>query len=96
MTKKIAVSLPDDIAEQLKGKPNVSAYVAEALRRRLDGDEIRRRLAAVGRPITDEQVADARAEYDEMMASARANPELQAAAAKLYAEVTAARARSVR
>jgi hypothetical protein len=91
MTKKIAVSLPDDIAEQLKDKPNVSAYVAEALRRRLAGDEVRTRLREVGYDITDEQVAQARAEDEAMRARAAADPELQAAAAKLYAEVTAGR-----
>src|SRR5882724_8762820 len=89
MTKKIAISLPDDIAEQIKDQPNVSAYVTEALRRRLASDEVRTRLRAVGYEITDEQVAAARVEREEMMARANADVELQAAAAKLYMEVTA-------
>jgi len=58
MTKKIAISLPDDIAEQIKDQPNVSAYVTEALRRRLASDEVRTRLRAVGYEITARPLVD--------------------------------------
>ena len=37
MTKKIAISIPDDVAEKLGEIDNVSAYVTEAVRRRMRG-----------------------------------------------------------
>ena len=85
------MGLPDDLVEQLKDKPNLSAYVADALRRRVAADDVRARLRSVGYDITDEQVAQARADFQEERALTRANPDLRLAAAKLYAEAAAGR-----
>lgn len=91
MTKKIAVSLPDDVAERLTREGNVSAYVAEAIRRRVAGERVRDVLDALGFDITDEALARARAENERLLAGI--NPELRQRAAELYAEVTAGRSR---
>jgi hypothetical protein len=89
MTKKIAVSLPDDVAEHLAGESNVSAYVAEAVRRRMAGERTREILRGIGFNLTDETVAAARAE----LSSARdsVTPELRAQAAALYAQIKSGR-----
>jgi hypothetical protein len=50
MTRRITISVPDDVAEQLQGIParQVSAYVTEALRRRRVSDDMRSALSAAG------------------------------------------------
>ena len=50
MTKRVTVSLPDDVAAQLAELPDrqVSAYVTEALRRRAAGDAIRTAMRSAG------------------------------------------------
>jgi len=50
MTRRVTISVPDDVADQLEAIPprQVSAYVAEALRRRRASDEMRAALAAAG------------------------------------------------
>ena len=50
MTTRVTVSLPDDVAAQLAALPGrqVSAYVAEAVRRRIAGETIRAALRAAG------------------------------------------------
>ncbi len=52
MTRRVTISVPDDVAEQLDGIParQVSQYVAEALRRRRAGDDMRTVLLAAGHP----------------------------------------------
>lgn len=60
MTKRVTVSLPDDIANQLEGEPNASAYVAEAIRQRAAREQGRRILEEQGFAITDEGLARAR------------------------------------
>ena len=57
MTKKIAISIPDDVAEKLGAVDNVSAYVTEAVRRRMRGEQIRSELRKVGVDVTEEGVA---------------------------------------
>jgi hypothetical protein len=89
MTKKLAVSLPDDVAERLAREPNVSAYVAEAVRRRMNGERVREILTGLGFEITDEGLADADAEMQRLRAGI--TPELRAKAAALYAQVTQGR-----
>lgn len=91
MTRKIAVSLPDDVAERLSRESNASAYVAEAVRRRMAGERVRDILGALGLTITDEGIGRARAEQARLLAGI--TPELRQQAAELYAEVTAARRR---
>ncbi|MEV5211917.1 hypothetical protein AB0K35_31030 [Micromonospora sp. NPDC053740] len=94
MTKKITISLPDDLADRLTDEPNASAYVAESLRRRVAGEKTREILRQVGFEITDEGVARVHAEMEQLRASI--TPELREQAAQLQAEVLAARARANR
>jgi hypothetical protein len=50
MSRRVTISVPDDVAEQLDALParQVSAYVTEALRRRRTSDEMRAALRAAG------------------------------------------------
>jgi hypothetical protein len=89
MTKKITVSLPDDVAERLAEEPNASAFVADAVRRRMGAEQMRRALQNLGFNITDEGLAEARREYDELMA--KITPELRQEAAELAARVRSGR-----
>ncbi|MEU5550571.1 hypothetical protein ABZ738_12425 [Micromonospora sp. NPDC047793] len=58
MTKRVTVSLPDDIAAYLEGEENASAAVADALRARLDrAAATAAMLRAVGIDVTEEGVA---------------------------------------
>ncbi len=43
MTRRLTITLPDDVAERLDGEPNASAYIAEAIRFKVAVE----RLAAV-------------------------------------------------
>lgn len=50
MSRRVTISVPDDVAEQLAALParQVSAYVTEALRRRRVSDDMRAALRAAG------------------------------------------------
>ncbi|WP_328415498.1 hypothetical protein OG470_23490 [Micromonospora sp. NBC_00389] len=50
MSRRVTISVPDDVAEQLDALParQVSAYVTEALRRRRISDDMRTALRAAG------------------------------------------------
>ncbi|MCI0686108.1 MAG: hypothetical protein L0Y54_02560 [Sporichthyaceae bacterium] len=89
MTKKITVSLPDDVAERLEHEDNASAYVADAIRRRMAAETARAQLEAAGFAITDEGLKAAEAEYAAALASI--SPEQRAHAEALSAEVRRAR-----
>ncbi|MGH3730900.1 MAG: hypothetical protein ACRDTU_19430 [Micromonosporaceae bacterium] len=69
MTKKITVSLPDDIAERLSQEDNVSAFVAESVRNRMRGERVREQLRAAGINVTEEGIAEARRQREEMTRS---------------------------
>jgi hypothetical protein len=58
MTKKIAISIPDDVAERLAAGDieNVSAYVTEAVRRQIVLEQTRKVMRDAGFRITDEGV----------------------------------------
>jgi hypothetical protein len=58
MTKKIAISIPDDVAERLAADDieNVSAYVTEAVRRQIATEQLHKNLASVGIHVTKEGV----------------------------------------
>jgi hypothetical protein len=73
MTKRVTVSLPDDVAARLDREPNASSFVAEALRERIDRERTLELLAAHGFEITDEGRARARALLNE--ARSRVTPE---------------------
>ena len=90
MTRKIAISVPDDVAERLEREPNVSAYISEAVRRRMSAERTRDALAELGFNITDEDIARAREERRQLMASV--TPELRARAAAVKAELDRVRA----
>jgi hypothetical protein len=50
MTRRVTISVPDDVADHLDGIPSrqVSAYVTEALRRRQASDDLRLALRTAG------------------------------------------------
>jgi len=58
--KRVTVSLPDDIADRLEAVGNVSAYVAEALRAKMDDRTLRQVMEDRGLRITDSGVDRAR------------------------------------
>lgn len=91
MTKKIAISVPDDVAAHLSNEPNVSAYITNAVRARMHSDIVRNTLRERGFQITEESIADARASLDEAQASI--TPELRAQAETLRTEIERTRAR---
>ena len=90
MTKKIAISVPDDVAERLARESNVSAFIAEAVRRRMSAERTREALIALGFNITDEDIARAHEEHRQLMESI--TPELRAKAAAVKAEIDRVRA----
>ena len=53
MTRKLSISLPDDVAEHLDTVDNASAYIADAIRLRRKGERTREMMARHGLPITD-------------------------------------------
>jgi hypothetical protein len=68
-TDKLSVSIPTDLADELRsraGRGNVSAYVTQALVRQLEHDRLGDLLAELAEahgPVTDEELARARAEW---------------------------------
>jgi len=89
MTRKITISVPDDVAEQLDREPNASAYLTEAARRRMAADRTRQILVDAGFAITDEGLARERARIDALRASV--TPELRRAAEELRARIASGR-----
>ncbi|HCT75714.1 MAG TPA: hypothetical protein DGG94_13735 [Micromonosporaceae bacterium] len=59
MTRKLSISLPDDVAEHLDHVENASAYIADAIRLRRKGERTRELFARHGIRVTDEGVAAA-------------------------------------
>ncbi|GAB7047945.1 hypothetical protein [Catenuloplanes indicus] len=91
MTKKIAISVPDDVAAHLAQQSNVSAYVTEAVRGRMHRDIVRNSLRERGHEITEASIAAARSEIDRIQASI--TPELRAQAEEFRAELERTKAR---
>ncbi len=64
-TEKLAISLPRDLARCLReevirrGSPSVSAYIADVLREKLEGDSLKDLLdeTFAEKPMTDEERA---------------------------------------
>lgn len=86
MTRRVTISVPEDVADQLAAVParQVSAYVTEALRRRRACDEMRAALAAAGHrdyPYDPEGAL-------RRLGSRRVRPEAREAAIARLAEVT--------
>ncbi|HKN56383.1 MAG TPA: hypothetical protein VJX66_28085 [Amycolatopsis sp.] len=78
MTKKIAISVPDDVAERLSAEPNVSAYVTAAVRRAMRVEQTRHALESVGFEISEEGLAHWRAKLADL--DSRSTREERAAA----------------
>jgi hypothetical protein len=68
-TDKLSVTMPSDVAAELRsraGRGNVSAYVTDALIRQLEHDRLGDLLAELAEthgPVTEEELARARAEW---------------------------------
>ncbi|HCT77985.1 MAG TPA: hypothetical protein DGT23_15600 [Micromonosporaceae bacterium] len=54
MTRKISITLPDEVAELLDKEENASAYIAEAIRLRQKRESVREFLARHGYTVTGE------------------------------------------
>lgn len=54
MTRKMSITLPDDVAELLDNEDNASAYIAEAIRLRQQREHVRDFLARHGYQVTEE------------------------------------------
>ncbi len=73
MTKRITVSLPDDVAAYLEGKENASATVTEALRGQMNRAAVTEAmLKAAGFNITEEGKARWRGKFPPLTAEQRA------------------------
>ncbi len=67
MTKRITVSLPDDVAVYLEREENASGAVADAVRAHMNrGKAIAAILRAAGYHLTDEGIAAARGKLPRM------------------------------
>ena len=85
MTRKIAISVPDDVAARLEREPNVSAFVAESVRIRMAAESVRETMAAAGFELTPQGRARAAAELDALHAGV--TPQLRREAAELKARL---------
>lgn len=85
MTRRVTISVPDDVADRLDGIPSrqVSAYVTEALRRRQASDDLRVALRAAGhRDYPHDPLGAA-----ERIAAGRISPDIREAAIVRFAEL---------
>jgi hypothetical protein len=88
MTKKIAISIPDDVAERLAAGDieNVSAYITEAVRQRIVSERFREELVGLGFKITDEGIEKWRTYLAER--HAQVSPDLWIAARERLERIT--------
>jgi Arc/MetJ-type ribon-helix-helix transcriptional regulator len=75
MTRKISISLPDDVAEQLDEVDNVSAFITEAVRQKLRSMRTYAALRAAGLELTEEGLERMRQRY---RARGKITPEMKA------------------
>jgi len=62
MTRRITISLPDDVAAYAeRAGSNTSGFIADVLRRRMQTDNLRARWAALGYLVSDGDVERTRA-----------------------------------
>jgi CO dehydrogenase/acetyl-CoA synthase beta subunit len=83
MTKKIAISLPDDVADRVAREENASAFITDAIRVRMSSEKTQAILRGLGFELSAEDMAQAASES--AAARAAATPELRAKAAALRA-----------
>lgn len=57
MTKKLSITVPDDVAAYLDEQGNVSAAVAEAVQMRIRSRRAAQAIAAAGYVVTEEGMA---------------------------------------
>lgn len=69
MTKKLTISVPDEVAERLAREENVSAFVTSAVQRVMVGEQVRRRQRDAGYDVPERWVEAAREERDRIEAS---------------------------
>jgi hypothetical protein len=84
VAKLIAIDLPDGVAARLERESDPSAFIAEAIRRRMAAETTRRTLAQLGFDVSDEAMAAAAARIDE--ANAQITPQVAAEMAARLAE----------
>lgn len=61
MTRRISISLPDDVAEYVERSPvTTSSFVADVIRRKMRADGLRAQWVEHGYVVTDEDVERAR------------------------------------
>lgn len=94
---KISVSIDDDLATELKesARGNVSAFVARAVRRQLDREQLDvflGELQADLGPATDDEMAEAAAAFDRVARATR-RPATTSATARASAKRAAPRRR---
>jgi hypothetical protein len=64
MTRRITITLPDEVAERLDIEPNASAFIAEAIRARIRVEVSWAALRAAGYVPTEESRARGRQRLD--------------------------------
>lgn len=79
MTKKITISIPDEVAERLRTEENASRYFTELARRDIYREQVERHLIEVGVPLTEE----GRVGWRRRLSAARANVDGQSYASVL-------------
>jgi hypothetical protein len=67
MTRKLSISLPDDVAERLDQVDNVSAYIADAIRMKSRREAVLQMLRDHGYEFTEEQIATARMRWADVI-----------------------------
>jgi Arc/MetJ-type ribon-helix-helix transcriptional regulator len=77
MTRKISISLPDDVAEQLDDVDNVSAFITEAVRQKLRATRTYAALRSAGFELTEQGLERMRQRY---RARGKITPEMMAGA----------------
>jgi hypothetical protein len=68
MSKRITINVSDEVAARLGREDNVSAYVTDAIMRRMRGETTREMLEAAGFHLTDEGMQ----KWREILAEGRA------------------------
>jgi predicted transcriptional regulator len=91
MTRKLSISLSDDLAAHLDGVENASAVIAAALRKHIMATNVRQALIRQGFDITDNGIEEARREYDAALETI--TDETRIVAARMYADILERRRR---
>jgi hypothetical protein len=91
MTRKLSISLPDDVAERLDKVDNVSAYIADAIRMKSRREAILQMLHDHGYEFTEEQIAIARTKWADVLKRGRSPESLARSRAKWEASAEEAR-----